>query len=68
MLNHDFKRWEEKHCHCNYISPYEIELSYYIEHYLQKLRKDWEESLNIEKLEERNWRLLIELEELMDKS
>ena len=67
MYKHDFKRWEENLCNCNYLSSYEIEISYKTEDYIQKLRKEWEESLNVEKLEERNWRLLIELEELMDK-
>jgi hypothetical protein len=67
MYKYDCKRWEEPHCDCNYLSLYEIEISYKIEDYLQTLRKEWEDGLKVEKLEERNWRLLKELEELMDK-
>jgi hypothetical protein len=62
-----FNRWSEKNCECKYLSSYEVEISYKIEDYLQTLRKEWEEGLKVEKLEERNWRLLKELEELMDK-
>ena len=49
------------------ISLYEVEISYKIEDYFYTLRKEWEESIKEEKLEDRNWRLLKELEKLMDK-
>jgi hypothetical protein len=54
MYKYDFKRWEEPQCDCGYLSLYEIAISYKIEDYIQILRKEWEESLKIEKLEDRN--------------
>jgi hypothetical protein len=67
MYKYDCKRWEEPQCDCGFLSSYEIEIAYTIEDYLQTLRKEWEESIKVEKLEERNWILLKELENLMDK-
>jgi len=66
MYKYDYKRWEEPQCDCKYFSQYEIEISYKIEEYFYTLRKEWEDGLKLEKLEDRNWRLLKELEELMD--
>ena len=66
MYKYDYKRWEEPQCDCKYFSQYEIEISYKIEEYFYTLRKEWEGGLKLETLEDRNWRLLKELEELMD--
>ena len=66
MYKYDYKRWEEPQCDCKYFSQYEIEISYKIEEYFYTLRKEWEDGLKLEKLEDRNCRLLKELEELMD--
>jgi len=54
MYKYDFKRWEESLCACRYLSQYEIEIAYKIEDYFYTLRKEWEDGLKIEKLEERN--------------
>jgi hypothetical protein len=54
MYKYDCKRWEENLCECNYLSSDEVEISYKIEDYFYTLRKEWEDGLKIEKLEERN--------------
>ena len=65
MYAHDFNRWEENQCECSFISNYEVEIAYKTEEYFQNLRREWENSIKTEKLEERNWRLLKRLEDLM---
>ena len=65
MYTYDFKRWEENQCACSYLSVYEIEIAYKTEEYFNNLRIEWERSLDTESLEERNWRLLKSLEDLM---
>ena len=65
MYTHDLNRWEENQCECSYLSNYEIDIAYKTEEYFQNLRLEWEKSIEIEKLEERNWRLLKRLENLM---
>ncbi len=67
MYTYDYKRWEEPLCECSYLSNYEVEISYKTEEYFYKLRKAWEESITKEPLEDRNWRLLKQLEYLMVK-
>jgi hypothetical protein len=64
MYTYDFKRWEEKQCKCA-LSSYEVEISYKIQDYLKNLRFEWRNSITKEKLEERNWRLLKEVEDLI---
>jgi len=54
MYKYDCKRWEEPQCACRYLSQYEIEIAYKIEDYFYTLRKEWEDGLKIEKLEDRN--------------
>jgi len=54
MYKYDCKRWEEPQCVCKYFSQYEIEISYKIEEYFYTLRKEWEDGLKLEKLEDRN--------------
>lgn len=67
MYTYDYKRWEEPMCECKYLSNYEVEVGYKMEDYFQNLRKEWEMSIKTEKLEERNWKLLKSLEDLMYK-
>jgi len=67
MYTYDYKRWEEPLCKCSYLSNYEVEIGYTIEEYFYNLRKEWEGSITKEPLEERNWRLLKQLEDLMVK-
>ncbi len=52
---------------CSYLSNYEVEISYKTEEFFYNLRKAWEESITKEPLEDRNWRLLKQLEYLMVK-
>ena len=66
--NYDFYRWEEDRCPCSFASVHEVEILYYTEDYLQNLRKEWELSMESEQIEDRNWRLLKKVEELMDKA
>ena len=54
MYKYDYKRCEEPQCDCKYFSQYEIEISYKIEEYFYTLRKEWEDGLKLEKLEDRN--------------
>jgi hypothetical protein len=65
MYSYDFNRWEESLCKCNYLSNYEVDIVYKTEDYFQNLRAEWETSIKTEKLEERNWRLLKSVEDLM---
>ena len=65
MYKYDYKRWEEPQCACSYASNYEVEISYKTEEYFYELRKEWEGNITKEPLEERNWRLLKQLEALM---
>lgn len=65
MYTHEFNRWEENQCECSYLSNYEVEIAYKTEDYFQFLHSEWETSIKTEKLEERNWRLLKSLEDLM---
>ena len=67
MYTYDYKRWEEPLCECSYLSNYEVEISYKTEEFFYNLRKAWEESITKEPLEDRNWRLLKQLEYLMVK-
>ena len=67
MYSYDFKRWEECRCECTTFSSYEVEILYKTEDYMKELRKEWEGNITEEELAERNWRLLIELEEAMVK-
>ena len=66
MYNYDFYRWEEDRCPCSFASVHEVEILYYTEDYFQNLRKEWELSIESERMEDRNWRLLKQVEELMD--
>ena len=50
---------------CSYLSNYEVEISYKTEEYFYELRREWEGNITKEPLEERNWRLLKQLEALM---
>lgn len=65
MYTYDYKRWEEITCECKYLSNYEVEIAYKTENYFQNLRREWEQCIKTEKLEERNWRLLKSLEDLI---
>jgi len=65
MYTHELKRWEEKYCECQAFQITEVGIVYKTKEYFYQLGKEWEGSITKEPLEERNWRLLKRLEDLM---
>jgi hypothetical protein len=47
------------------LSKYESSSRDYCQSFIEKLRREWELSIDNEEIPERNWRLLKELESLM---
>jgi len=64
--NKGFNRIYESYCNCKVFQLSEIAIYYNTQNYFNDLRIEWEQSINRESLEARNWALLEKLENLMN--